>query len=1659
MMRGRSLDVAIIGMACRFPGARDLASYWQNLVEARDCISDVPRDRWDPATFYDPDSRSNDRVYCQRGGYLDAPIEFDPARHGVLPMAVAGGEPEQYLVLDATRAALADAGLSADRLGTRRVEVIIGRGNYFNRGNLTRLQHGRIVAQTIALLRDLHPDWDEATLEAIRADLKASLPPFEPATITGQLTNATAGRVANRLDLTGASYVIDAASASSLVALDQGTRTLVDRRADLALVGGVYLAADVDFPMVFCQLGALSRQGRARPFCRDADGTLPGEGVGVLVLKRLVDAERDGDRIYSVVKGVGLASDGRRTGLATPSARGHARAIRRAYRQADIDPATVELVEGHGLGVPTSDRAELRALNRVFPRRRWGRRSLGSVSSLIGHAMPAAGMAALIKTALSLHNRVLPAEPGGEDAAHPLLADEASPFARNTTTRPWIHGDRLHPRRAGVNAFGFAGISAHAVLEEYSPSADGSNPGPQAAWDSEAILLGAPDRAAWIARAGRLIAWLDNTDNQAVPLKDLAFTLSQDLSIEPFRVGLVVKSPTELRDRLEAVRKRVSDPACQSIRDARGTYFWDRPAASAESLAFLFPGEGSQYPGMLADLCPHFPEVRALFDTADWIAREREYDTLPSEVLFGGGAAGDTLWSVGMATNVVLSAQWALYQLLVNLGLCPHAVLGHSSGEFLALAAAGALSVDRKLESSLGELGRIFEDLEASGRVPTAHLVAIAADRERVERIAEDVGAGACIAIDNCPHQVVLAGDPPVVDAVVTRLRAEGVLCEVLPFDRAYHTERFAATLEPIRAFFATLPLTAPRTAVYSCAVARRMSEDVEELRRLAVEQWVRPVAFRSAIEAMYRDGIRTFVEVGARGSLTGFVDDILRDRPHFAVAVNLPRRSGLTQLNHLVASLYAQGIALRPDRLYERRRPVRVDLDRDLAKPPAKPALAVGFPEMSLSAELAAELRNRMVAESPAPEPPPLSTPAPTIMAMGSGNGHVASPEEVLFQALPVAEGPSTQPVVDTLEAATTTVDEAGPDGIMLEHLRTMEAFLETQRQVMRAYQAADAADLFTEESASEADPSVGLDLDPSVIPGPWIGTIQRWEPGREMVSLRWLEWDGDPVAEHHTLGGRRISALEPSRKGLPVVPFTVMAEMLAQAAGVLMPHAVVVALRDVLAMKWIRYESEPVELELRAWRDESVPDEVRVVIANRGTASTQRTAAGAETVVEGRVVFGDARPDGPMAGPFTLESTRPCHFPAEDIYPEQWLFHGPAMQAIVGLGRSSPQGIEGTLRVLPRRGLLRDSEPLTLSTDPIVLDAFTQLLGCWGMDQLDEGHVIFPLRVAEIALYGEDPPEGAEVDCRIAVLEQSRHLVRVDAEIVQADGRVWMAIRGWEDWRFYWPTRCRDHFRHPGRWFMGEPLPLPGASNERDRSMQGVWFEPPADFGKPIWRDVLEWVQLGPEERAAVSACVGSEREATLELWRRVAAKEAIQRWLKSRGAPMVFPADMVLELDAQHGERSVRFLGDLSQSHRPLVAMASSERVALALATFDQGTRPGVALVSLENFPSELPNQDEGRLLEPFATSPHQRLEWMARLSCAKQAYLNAMGGNPDRSPCDLEVSRVDDATGEVFVALRSEAGVTGDRLGATPLRVVTARRGEDHVWAWTVGARPA
>ncbi len=460
----RERDVAIIGAACTYPNASNLREYWENIISKVDAISDPPAD-WDPEGCFDPE-QGDPEAYGNRGGYLGGLASFEPLQFGVMPRAVDGGEPGQFLALRTAHDALTDAGCLDHPFDRERTEVILGHGTFLNRGSVTALQHGQLISQTLRILKQLHPGYAPEELSELREQLKASLPPFNTDTAPALVPNMVAGRIANRLDLMGSNYTVDAACASSLIAMQQAVRDLQNGQCDLVITGGIHASTPPIVVLGFCMLGAISRRQEIRPFDREADGTLLGEGVGMLVLKRRLDAERDHDRIYAVIKGVGTSSDGRAVGLLAPRLEGEELALRRAYEDAGVEPRSVELIEAHGTGTPVGDATEIEALTRVFGRSDNGPWcGLGSVKSMISHTMEASGAAGLIKTALALHHKVLPPTLHCEQPIVELEKDE-TPFYANTEIRPWIHASET-PRRAAVSSFGFGGINAHVILEEH----------------------------------------------------------------------------------------------------------------------------------------------------------------------------------------------------------------------------------------------------------------------------------------------------------------------------------------------------------------------------------------------------------------------------------------------------------------------------------------------------------------------------------------------------------------------------------------------------------------------------------------------------------------------------------------------------------------------------------------------------------------------------------------------------------------------------------------------------------------------------------------------------------------------------------------------------------------------------------------------------------------------------------------------------------------------------------------------------------------------------------------------------------------------------------------------------------------------------------------
>jgi len=1586
-------DIAIVGMSCLFAGAPDLDTYWKNIVSKTDCISDPPADEWDPAIFYDPASKANDRIYCKRGGYIGDLASFRPFDFGVMPITVEGGEPDQWLALRVAHEALADAGYAKSPTEHERTEVILGKGTYVNRGNLTVGYHGMTIDYVLQVLRNLHPDYTEQELQEIKQELKSGLPPFSADTAPALIGNIIAGRIANRLDLMGSSFTVDAACASALLAIEIGVRDLISRKCDLVLAGGANANAPLPTLSLFCQLGALSRQEQIRPFDKNADGTILGEGLGMIVLKRRADAERDGNRIYAYIKGVGIASDGRALHVMAPRVEGEELALQRAYEMAGFSSATVGLIEAHGTATPVGDMVEIQALSRVFGQRQGTLPScaLGSVKSMIGHTMPAAGIAGVIKTALALYHRVLPPSIHCEEP-NPALNLHQTPFYVNTETRPWIHGSDS-PRRAGVNSFGFGGINGHVVLEE--TSADQSQlHGYLRDWETEVCILEAASRRELIEQGHKLKEYLGRSGGASI--KDIAYSLNGSLKGQPSRLAMVVASKEELSKKLTHALARLADPQCKQIKDNRGTYFFDQPLEG--KLAFLFPGEGAQYPNMLLDLCLHFPEVRSCFDLADRAIFARSRQCVPSEFIFPRSTLSKeeqsevdrALWQIDGAVEGVLIANWAMWTLLNRLAIRPDVIMGHSTGDYSAMFASNIIG----LESEANYVETIVAWNEAHARlstqlsVPEVTLVAVAADSATVMSIIDAVKGELYLAMDNCPHQSVLLGTKGCVEQAIELLKQRALMYEILPFDRPYHTPMFQAYAEGAGTeFFARLPIAAPNTNVYSCTTAALYPADVAKIRELFVDHWAQPVLFTKTIQTMYDDGVRLFVEAGPRGNLTAFVSDILRGKPHLAMPANIARRSGISQLNHLVGVLAAQGVGMCLDYLYARRNPQWIAWEAAAQPAALVPAKAAPMKVSLAIPQLKVKLRKR---KPVAAEPPALPA-----AAVNRTVHHLPAREPDAVGAVAAQTLSAPKPAAVNPRAAA-----------MQQYVESMEQFLSVEQKVMETF--------LTRARSPQAKHGSAAPL-PSPERFPLLGTVTSLTPGEKLTAVRQLSLGEDPFLREHALGGA-VSVTDPGLQPMVVLPLTMSMELLGEAAAALMPGQVLTGMRNIQAHHWIRVDDAPVDLHISAKRSETSPHEVDVEV---------RDASHAVSAVRGTMIFGSAFPPPPPASVAPLRGERQSRLSSAALYNGKLMFHGAAFQGVASVDRSGEDGVVGRLRVLPADTLFRSTTSPRFVTDPVVLDAAGQLVGFWAAEYLKKGFVVFPYGLDALRIYGPQRPPGEVLTCRVRLKLLGNERIVSQIDVVAPDGSLWMQFEGWGDRRFDPPKRFHLAWTAPAEALISEPFPSPLA-NVPDRAAFECYrviklFEP----GNGLWQDLWASLVLSRQERKIFAAQHEPEQNGTEWLGGRTAAKDAVRVYLKKHYRLELLPADIEIAQDG-HGTLHPQGSWTSQVPTAPALSLAQASGFAVAIA----GARDGkLFAVEVQDLLAVRPGPEHGGLsageqdLVRALPATHQA-EWTARLLCSKKAMARAIAsgsaGRPDGILVHALIHSLDQQTGVVHAA---------------------------------------
>ncbi|MFF0107324.1 amino acid adenylation domain-containing protein [Streptomyces hirsutus] len=866
---GGASATAVVGLACRFPGADTPEEFWDLLTAGRDTVSAVPPGRWGTDRRR-PDGSRGLETTGRWGAFLDDPAAFDAAHFGIGDEEARALDPQARVFLELAHEALERAGYAGPRRRALRTGVfaVVGDSGY----------------------RQLLADADTA-----------GTPPTAMA-LTGNLPNLVAARLAHCLDLDGPALAVDTACSSGLVALHLARRSLADGECDVAVVGGVNLHLTASAHQALEAAKALSPTGRSRAFSTSADGFVPGEGGAVLVLRRLEEAQRDDDEVLAVVRGTAVNNDGTSLSLMAPNPLRQREVIGRAYEQCGVDPASVSYVEAHGTGTAVGDPIELRSLAHAFPARPDGRpRLLGSVKTNIGHLLNAAALPSLVKVVLALGHGRLPASLHHTPVSP---AVEQSGFALVREVTAW---ESSGPRRAGINAFGFGGTNAHAVLEQAPPRTAHAPRGVHREEDRDRrgptlLTLSAGSAAgldAWTARVSDHLG--DHPESEE---GDVCLAAGAARDERPHRLAVVAAG--DLRERLASVRAADGSPVPGS---AAGTVT-HRPRT-----VYVFPGQGGLRPGQGRELYATAPVYRATLDEASGLVGAVHGRELTAWCV-DGDADGDALAATEVAQPLLVAHGVALARQLTAWGVRPDALVGHSVGELAAACAGGMLSLSDAVLFA-AERGRLMGGSTAPGAMAAVR----GAEEREVESLVAASPGDLAVAAYNGPGRLVLSGSPDAVRRASERLTAHGATVRPLRVSRAFHSPLMEPVAHALSGAAHRLTVSAPELAVMSTLTAEWQPRmDPDHLR----EHALRPVLFGRAVERLLDEGYDTFVELGADENLAGPIRAVAAGRradgaAPGALVVSAPAApfdggeapGGARELMETVARLWVRGVPL----------------------------------------------------------------------------------------------------------------------------------------------------------------------------------------------------------------------------------------------------------------------------------------------------------------------------------------------------------------------------------------------------------------------------------------------------------------------------------------------------------------------------------------------------------------------------------------------------------------------------------------------------------------------------------------------------------------------------------------------------------------------------
>ncbi len=918
--------IAVIGMACRYPGANDLRTFWENILARRRQFRPFPDQRFSLSDYYDPDPSAPDKTYCSKAALIDG-FSFDWIAHRIPKSSFLSSDIVHWLALDVSLQALADAGFTGENVPKERSGVILG--NTLT-GEQTRAEGLRLrwpfVGRTLkaaARAGGLSSQSVSDLLQTMEAYYKSVFAPVTEDTLAGSLSNTIAGRICNYLDLHGGGYTVDGACSSGLIAVATAASALTNRDLDLVLAGGVDISLDTFELIGFAKAGALTQKDM-HVYDRRGSGFIPGEGCGFVALKRLEDAVADGNTIYAIIRGWGISSDGK-GGLMAPSVKGQAIALKRAYDRAGFHPRELDFIEGHGTGTAVGDRVELEAISSVLGEAADAdNRACGitSLKSIIGHTKAASGIGGFIKAVIALNRRVLP--PTANCTEPNEVFESSARFLYPITygeVRPPT--DRL---KAGVSAMGFGGINCHITLESGDVPSTKLAPGVE----ERKLLVTHQETELFVLSAGSSADLLELA--RAVSrhargacegeLGDLAAQLARDLDPgAPLRAALIAGAPERLQEGLRELEEMLGNNPLRLNKYAAGPgqdIFIGHTAQECK-VGMLFPGQGSQQINMGRNLVERHEWAQELADKAnEWFGegsgrKLTEYMYKPVDKAVDRRQIDE--WSALLRDTKIVQPAVCLCSLLWveklrRLGIRPVAVGGHSMGELTAFHVAGAFD-----EEALLRLALIRGETMGAPQEERGIMAALACSYDTAMDIVSRVTGYAVVANINSPKQVVLSGERSSVERAVGIAAEKGIVAHVLPVSNAFHSKFISEAAERLRNT-TVIPeiLGGTKTRLFSCSDGK-LVEPRLKLRDHFANQTLSQVDFISLVKALARE-CDLMIEVGPGNVLSNLANTITNGSGHVSLPVEAqPGRD--RDLNRFLGEYFVRGGKVTWEELY----------------------------------------------------------------------------------------------------------------------------------------------------------------------------------------------------------------------------------------------------------------------------------------------------------------------------------------------------------------------------------------------------------------------------------------------------------------------------------------------------------------------------------------------------------------------------------------------------------------------------------------------------------------------------------------------------------------------------------------------------------------------